>query len=167
MKKHPLPRISLPIAALVFSLFFIQCTQGAKKTNTQSAPNLIDENNRVNASSDSSKLAGTWELNYITGSRIAFGGLYPNKKPTITFDVVNNSVSGNTSCNNFSGQLKVTGNKIDFTGPIAMTKMMCQDGKGENVFVETLKKVNTYTISNGTSLNFIQDDMVVMRFSKK
>ena len=167
MKKHPLPRISLPIAALVFSLFFIQCTQGAKKTNTQSAPNLIDENNRVDASSDSSKLTGTWELNYITGSRIAFDGLYPNKKPTITFDVVNNSVSGNTSCNNFSGQLKVTGNKIDFTGPIAMTKMMCQDGKGENVFVETLKKVNTYTISNGTSLNFIQDDMVVMRFSKK
>ena len=167
MKKHPLPRISLPIAALVFSLFFIQCTQGAKKTNTQSAPNLIDENNRVDASSDSSKLTGTWELNYITGSRIAFDGLYPNKKPTITFDVVNNSVSGNTSCNNFSGQLKVTGNKIDFTGPIAMTKMMCQDGKGENVFVETLKKVNTYTISNGTSLNFIQDDMAVMRFSKK
>ena len=167
MKKHSLLRISLPIAALVFSLFFIQCTQGAKKTNTQPVPNLIDENNRVDASSDSSKLAGTWELNYITGSRIAFGGLYPNKKPTITFDVVNNSVSGNTSCNNFSGQLKVTGNKIDFTGPIAMTKMMCQDGKGENVFVETLKKVNTYTISNGTSLNFIQDDMVVMRFSKK
>lgn len=167
MKKHLFQRISLPIAALVVSLFFIQCTPLAKKTNTQSAPNLIDENNRINASSDSSKLTGTWELNYITGSRIAFGGLYPNKKPTITFDVVNNLVSGNTSCNNFSGKLIVEGNKIDFTGPIAMTKMMCQDGKGENVFVETLKKVNTYTISNGTSLNFIQDDMVVMRFSKK
>ena len=167
MKKHLLQRISLPIAVLVVSLFFIQCTQVAKKTNTQSAPNLIDENNRVNASSDISKLAGTWELNYITGSRIAFNGLYPNKKPTITFDVVNNVVSGNTSCNNFSGKLIVEGNKIDFTGPIVMTKMMCQDGKGENVFVETLKKVNTYTISNSTSLNFIQNDMAVMRFSKK
>ena len=167
MKKHPLECILLPIAALFCILFFIQCTRGAKKTNTQPVPNLVDENNRVSASSDSTKLTGTWELNYITGSRIAFDGLYPNKKPTITFDVVNNSVSGNTSCNNFSGQLKVTGNKIDFTGPLAMTKMMCQDGKGENVFVETLKKVNTYTISNGTSLNFIQDDMAVMRFSKK
>lgn len=167
MKKYVLKRISLPIAALVVNLFFIQCSQMAKKTNTQSAPNLVDENNRVEASTDSSKLSGTWELNYITGSRIAFDGLYPNKKPTITFDVVNNVVSGNTSCNNFNGKLIVEGNKIDFTIPLAMTKMMCQDGKGENVFLGTLKKVNTYSISNGTSLNFIQDDISVLRFSKK
>ena len=28
----------------------------------------------------------TWELEYISGPRIAFEGLYPNKKPQITFD---------------------------------------------------------------------------------
>ena len=116
---------------------------------------------------DTSKLAGTWELNYITGSRIAFEGLYPNKKPTITFDIPKNWVNGNTSCNSFSGKLNVMGNKIDFTGPLAMTKMMCLDGKGENVFIETLQKVNTYTIGNDSTLNFKTDDIVTMRFVKK
>jgi len=42
-----------------------------------------------------SKLEGTWELNYISGPRIAFDGLYPNKKPTINFDTKENRVSGN------------------------------------------------------------------------
>ena len=32
-------------------------------------------------------LDGTWELNYVAGPRIAFNGLYPNNKPTITFDL--------------------------------------------------------------------------------
>lgn len=46
-----------------------------------------------------SKLDGTWELNYISGPRIAFDGLYPDKKPTIVFDSKENRVSGNSSCN--------------------------------------------------------------------
>lgn len=32
-------------------------------------------------------LSGTWELDYISGPRIAFQGLYPNEKPSITFDL--------------------------------------------------------------------------------
>lgn len=27
-----------------------------------------------------------WELEYLSGPRIAFNGLYPDKKPTITFN---------------------------------------------------------------------------------
>jgi heat shock protein HslJ/uncharacterized lipoprotein NlpE involved in copper resistance len=117
---------------------------------------------------DSTKLAGNWQLNYIANSTIDFQDLYPNKKPTINFDTINNAISGNTSCNNFAGKMNVNGNKIDFTGPIAMTKMMCLDGKGngENVFIETLKKVNTYSIGNDSTLNFIMGDMALMRFSK-
>lgn len=117
---------------------------------------------------DSTKLAGNWELNYIGNSSIDFKELYPNKKPTINFDTINNAISGNTSCNNFAGKMNVYGNKIDFTRPIAMTKMLCLDskGNGENVFIETLKKVNTYSISNDSTLNFIMGDIALMRFSK-
>ena len=82
-------------------------------------------------------LTGTWELNYITGTRIAFDGLYPNKKPTLKLDASAKTVSGNTSCNSFNGPLKVDGNKISFTDPMAMTRMMCP-GEGENTFLETL-----------------------------
>jgi heat shock protein HslJ len=86
---------------------------------------------------DISKLAGNWELNYISG--IAFDGVYPNKKPVISFDVVANKVAGNTSCNSFNGALKVDGNKINFNDPMAMTRMACP-GEGEAVFVGALKK---------------------------
>ncbi|RKR11660.1 heat shock protein HslJ [Flavobacterium sp. 90] len=115
-----------------------------------------------------SKLEGTWELNYISGPRIAFDGLYPNKKPTINFDTKENRVSGNSSCNNFNGKLSVTGNKIDFTQPMAMTKMMCMDGQGEQVFMSTLQKITSYDVTdNGKTLNFISGDIAMMRFTKK
>lgn len=115
---------------------------------------------------DASTLTGTWELNYVTGTRIAFDGLYPNKKPTITFDVANNKAMGNTSCNNFNGPLKMDGNKINFTDPMAMTRMMCP-GEGERVFMETLKKINTWSVSDGKTLNLIMGVIAMMRFSKK
>lgn len=113
-------------------------------------------------------LEGTWELNYVTGPRIAFDGLYPNKKPTINFDLKETRISGNTSCNSFSGKLSVDGNKIDFTQPMALTKMMCENGQGEQVFMNTLEKANTYSITdNGKTLNLMSGDIATMRFTKK
>lgn len=115
-----------------------------------------------------SKLDGTWELNYVTGPRIAFDGLYPNKKPTINFNTKDSQVSGNNSCNSFTGKLNVTGNKIDFTQPMAVTKMMCMDGQGEQVFMSTLQKITSYDITDdGKTLNFISGDIAMMRFTKK
>ena len=103
-----------------------------------------------------SKLEGSWELNYISGPRIAFEGLYPNKKPTIIFNLKENRVSGNSSCNSYTGKLNVEGNKIDFTQPMVMTKMMCEDGQGEQTYVNTLQKITSYTITeDGKTLNFI------------
>jgi heat shock protein HslJ len=115
-----------------------------------------------------SKLDGSWELNYISGPRIAFDGLYPNKKPTINFNLKENQVSGNSSCNSFTGKLSTTGSKIDFTQPMVMTKMMCLDGQGEQVFMSTLQKITSYSITDdGKTLNFISGDIALMRFTKK
>lgn len=130
---------------------------------------LISCNASKTKNNDSvSKLEGTWELNYVTGPRIAFDGLYPNKKPTINFNTKENQVSGNNSCNSFNGKLNVTGNKIDFTQPMAVTRMMCQDGQGEQVFMNTLQKITSYDVTdNGKTLNFISGDIAMMRFTKK
>ncbi len=113
-------------------------------------------------------LEGTWELNYITGPRIAFDGLYPNKKPTITFDLKENKIAGNNSCNQYFGMLKVEGNKINFKdAKMGMTMMACP-GEGENVYMKTLEKVDSYSISeDGKTLNFIMGDIAMMRFEKK
>jgi len=123
---------------------------------------------KTNSAPESSKLAGDWELTYISGPRIAFDGLYPNKKPTISFDTSTNRVSGNSSCNSFNGKLNSDGNKINFNEPMAMTRMACIDGNGETVFMETLKKINSYSITDdGKILNLNMGDIAMMRFSKK
>lgn len=112
-----------------------------------------------------SELAGTWELSYISGPRIAFNGLYPATRPTITFDVTGKKLSGNTSCNSFSGALIADDTTINLTQPLAMTKMACP-GEGEATFLEMLKKASTYYVSDST-LNFMMGDIAIMRFSKK
>nr|WP_029272934.1 META domain-containing protein [Flavobacterium sp. KJJ] len=115
-----------------------------------------------------SKLEGSWELNYITGPRIAFDGLYPNKKPAINFNIKENQVSGNNSCNSFTGKLSVTQNKIDFKQPMGVTKMMCMDGQGEQVFMAALQKITSYNITDdGKTLNLISGDIAMMQFTKK
>lgn len=114
---------------------------------------------------DPDKLSGTWELNFITTSRMPFKDLYPDKKPTITFNVTEGKINGNTGCNTFLGSLNMDGNKIDFTDPLALSRMACP-GQGETVFLESLKKVNTYSI-DGKTLSFKTDEVETMRFGKK
>lgn len=112
-------------------------------------------------------LEGTWQLNYITGPRIAFDGLYPDKKPTITFDLKQNRVSGNNSCNQYFGALNVDGNKINFMdAKMGMTMMACP-GTGETTYMKTLEQIDSYSISeDGKTLNFIMGDIAMMRFEK-
>jgi heat shock protein HslJ len=112
-----------------------------------------------------SNLNGTWELIYLTRPQNTFDGLYPERKPRIIFEVAGNRVSGNTSCNSFSGPLIINGNKIDLTRPMILTKMFCP-GEGENVFLEILKKIDSWSVTDGTTLNFIMDDVNMMQFRK-
>lgn len=128
------------------------------------AEKMPENHNQITATDK--RLNGTWELNYISGRRIAFEGLYPGKKPTITINVDSNHVNGNTSCNVFSGKANIDGNKIDFTEPMTMTMMACP-GEGERVFLETLKKINSYALSDSNTLTFIMGDAVMMRFVRK
>ncbi len=63
------------------------------------------------------RLEGNWELNYISGARIAFDGLYPDKKPTMRFELGLSLISGNTSCNGYSSKYTMNGNTIKFAPP--------------------------------------------------
>ncbi|WP_343564371.1 META domain-containing protein [Sphingobacterium sp.] len=109
-------------------------------------------------------LSGTWELDYISGARIAFEGLYPNRKPTMTFNIADGKVNGNSSCNNYNATFKVNGNQINF-GPIMSTKMACE-GNGEATFFSTLEKVNSYDVNENT-LTLIMGDIAIMRLQRK
>ena len=115
---------------------------------------------------ESSKLSGTWELNYISGPRIAFEGLYPDKKPQVSFNLTANELGGNTSCNGFSSKITINGNKITIAEPFAKTMIFCEGG-GESTFLNMLKKLNKYAVTDSNTLTFMIDDVAVMRFSKK
>lgn len=130
---------------------------------TLSACNTLK--NTVDASSDLSKLGGTWELNYISGPRIAFNGLYPGKVPELIFNLTEKRVSGSTGCNSFTGNLVADDTSINLNQPMAVTKMACP-GEGETIFFDMIKKVNNYTISGDTTLNLLMGDIAIMRFHK-
>lgn len=115
---------------------------------------------------DSAKLNGSWVLAQITGIPGRFDSLYANKTPQMNFDVNARTVSGNTGCNNFSGELDIVGARISFVKPMVMTKMFCQ-GDAEPVFLQNLQKVTGYRIINDTALSFVADDIEVMRFTRK
>ncbi|MEJ7586610.1 MAG: META domain-containing protein [Ferruginibacter sp.] len=102
------------------------------------------------------KLNGTWQLNYITGPRIAFTGLYPGKKPTLVFNLSSTGASGNTGCNSFTSKVSIDGNKIKFAEPLA-TRMACE-GNGEQVFLKTLERVDNFTLVNSTTLTMNSGD---------
>ena len=124
-----------------------------------------------NAAKKSAKSAnsieGSWELNYITGPRIAFKGLYPETVPFIAFDLNENRFSGSNSCNRFTGIFTTNKNNINFKDDkTAMTMMACQ-GEGDQVFMSTLQKIDSYTISeDGKTLNLMMGEVAMMRFDK-
>lgn len=109
-------------------------------------------------------LEGEWELDYISGQRIAFGGLYPDKKPTIRFEADQTEATGHSSCNGYGVKFEVNGNAIKFGDPRA-TMMACEGG-GEQAFFKTLKTISQYSVNENT-LNLIMGDIAVMRFQRK
>ena len=107
----------------------------------------------------------TWELEYISGPRIAFEGLYPNKKPQITFNTTTNEVSGTSSCNGYSAKYTSNDKKISFGEPGPTTMMFCEGG-GEQTFLQMMKKVDNYSIDNDGKLNLNTGEVSMMRFKK-
>ena len=106
----------------------------------------------------------TWELEYISGPRIAFNGLYPDKKPQITFNKETKKAEGTNSCNGYSADYTIDGNSISFGEPGPTTMMYC--GEGEKVFLNMMKKINKFNIDADGKLNLMFNDVSMMRFHK-
>ena len=106
----------------------------------------------------------TWELEYITGSRIAFDGLYPEKKPQISFNKETSMVQGTNSCNGYSAKYTLDGNAISFGEPGPTTMMFCEGG-GDKAFLNMMKKATSFS-TEGDKLTLLSADLPVMRFKK-
>lgn len=107
---------------------------------------------------------GAWELEYISGPRIAFEGLYPEQKPYLVFNESESEYGGNSSCNVFNGKYTLKDNAITF-GDAIKTMRYCEGG-GEGTFLKMLGKVNRYTIDSEGKLLLLLDDVPMMRLKK-
>lgn len=114
--------------------------------------------------SEEALYGSTWELEYLSGPRIAFEGLFANKKPQLEFNKEESKAIGNSGCNGYSAQFKVDGNTISFGEPGPSTLMYC--GEGETFFRNTIKKVNRFKIDENGKLNIMLNDVPMMRFKK-
>ncbi|MBO0933725.1 META domain-containing protein [Fibrella sp. HMF5036] len=110
-------------------------------------------------------LTGTWELDYLAGPGTDVASLYPDKKPSLTFDADNKRVAGTSGCNSFNAPLTLTGGDFRFPEAFAMTRMACP-GNGEQTFLNTMKRINRYSV-NGNTLTLLTGDIAVMRFMRK
>ncbi len=128
----------------------------AEKLNFSASSQTMNPENK--------ELSGNWELEYLSGPRIAFQGLFPDKKPQIAFDPATQKVEGNSGCNGYSTSYTLKGNAISFGEPGPTTMMYC--GEGEKFFLNTIKKVNRYMIDSEGKLNLMIDDVPMMRFIK-
>jgi len=105
-----------------------------------------------------------WELVYISGPKIAFSGLYPDKKPRLSFDLDTKKVSGNNSCNGYSADFTLHDQLISFGEPGPTTMMFC--GDGETQFLATMKKINAYRFDEEGNLELLLDEIPMLRFTK-
>ncbi|MFN3138493.1 MAG: META domain-containing protein [Allomuricauda sp.] len=116
------------------------------------------------AKSDEEALYGpTWELEYISGPRIAFDGLFPNKKPQITFNKETGKVRGTDSCNGYTADFEIAESTIAFGDPGPTTMMFC--GGSERQFLQMMKKIDGYSVEEG-KLNLLVGEVPMMRFKK-
>jgi len=142
----------------IVAILFTACNTNKSATtiakpDTNMKANLID---------------GTWEANYIMNTPKPFAEIYPKAKPSISFNSADGKVMGLTGCNNFNGSFTLNGNKINIIDALALTRKMCADMTGEQTFLETLKKVNSYSVTDqGKTLNLIMGDIAVMRLERK
>lgn len=103
-----------------------------------------------------------WELEYLSGPRIAFEGLFPDTKPNISFEKGIGEVIGNSGCNGYRAPFEVNGQKIQFGEPGPSTLMYC--GEGENHFRTIIRKVDGWRVTEQGKLELLLGDIPMMRF---
>lgn len=109
---------------------------------------------------DTTKLGGQWFLQPVLASDTATG-----KIPRLVLDLSTKRFSGNTGCNNMSGQFDFTDSTLQFNQRIITTKMACV-GYNEKEFLETLLRTNSYKLQNGM-LILLFDQTELSRWTRK
>ncbi len=105
------------------------------------------------------KMQGKWELISFKGNEVPANKFL--KTPYLQFENEENHVSGNASCNGFSGAVYFDNEHIRFS-KLGVTRMMCVHDNMETDFLKVLETITHYELKNdelhlfsGTDLQMI------------
>jgi len=104
-----------------------------------------------------------WVLTAINKNTVIIGN-----PPTLKFE--GDMVSGNASCNIYSGSYQVEGETIDF-GPLARTEMYCMEPEGvmdqEQTYLETLEAAQRLELTENVLTIYSADSGETLTFQKR
>lgn len=109
---------------------------------------------------DDTTIAGHWVLQPVLSSDTAAG-----KIPTLNFNLATKKFTGNTGCNDMSGNFLVSGDSLSFNEQIVTTRKACE-GYNEKAFIDNLTKTNHYKIEDGV-LQLMHDQTILSKWTRK
>ena len=122
-------------ALLLSGLILLNCSCGAPAEQVVRTPDLT-----------------TWKLAHISGLATDISGLYPNHRPTLTFDNETGKLYVDTGCNRMTFAFTSTGNGLRIRDEENRDHSPCP-GPAEPHFLYQLKAVDSFSVSkNGLFL---------------
>lgn len=110
----------------------------------------------------------TFRLNDIWVCTSLFGKDIGQTEKSITLEIhlKDKRVMGNDGCNNFNGGITTVSQDILKIGPIASTRMMCQEMEMSDKFNKALNKVEKYEIKEMTLYLYCEEGNELMTLKK-
>ncbi len=137
-----------PVATLTAALVLVACSATTGQSGSPTASATASTAGAPSASG--SDLEGTlWRLTQYLGPAGTAVSVPQAISASATFS--DGIVAGNAGCNDYTGSYTVDGDKLTI-GPLAVTKKACGPAETavETVFLATIGKVATYTVSDGS-----------------
>lgn len=154
----------------------LQSSPGGTIANKQGTPSGIETRNDTTTTTETVNGTTRTSTNVqiirekearITPPQSANPNMHVPEAPSLRFFGSNETVSGFTGCNKFSGRYTQTGrNSISFQNVNPSTKMVCIGNYDEEAFMSLLRRVNAFR-STGGQLELLDGNDVLLTFSKK
>ena len=157
------------ILLLVAGLFVISC-ENKKEPNEQSETPEAPAPPEVPVAGEATKstLDGDWELAYIMDGSKPLDEMFPEGRATLTINLSEERVNGNAGCNVFTGSCRVEGSSFSVLEPLAVTRKMCMEMSGEDLFLQVLVKADSYVLTDeGKTLDLRSGEALAMKFTRK
>lgn len=107
-------------------------------------------------------LQGMWKLQSIDGKNVDSD--FATKIPTLEFNFMDNKLTGNAGCNNYSAEFTLTNNILE-VNPLITTRMACDNLDGEAKYVKTFTGRMDVTLENNV-LVLRKDNKDILTFSR-